>query len=162
MVFSFVYTEEFERRSMHNSVESHTLLFYNCVMAKKKSEIKPGGVAEYIAKCPKSAQAALKSMRLAIRKVAPGAVETVSYFQWPGYFYRGEYVYNGMFVWFSFKKPYVRLHVWPPVVKNHKKELVGYKTMTAVVNFPSDKKIPVALVKKLVKASLKVMKDKSK
>ena len=131
------------------------------VMAKKRSDIKPGGVQEYIAKCPKGAQDTLKSMRAAIRQVAPDAVETVSYFEWPGYFYAGDYVYNGMFVWFSFKKPYVRLHVWPPVVKNHKKELAGYKTMTAVVNFPTDKKLPVALVKKLVKASLKAMKEKS-
>jgi drug/metabolite transporter (DMT)-like permease len=30
-----------------------------------------------------------------------------------------------MFAWFSFKKPNVRLHVRPPVIKEHKKELVG-------------------------------------
>jgi uncharacterized protein YdhG (YjbR/CyaY superfamily) len=131
-------------------------------MAKKKSEIKPGGVEEYIAKCPKDAQGALRSMRAAIRQVAPDAVETVSYFQWPGYFYEGDYVYNGMFVWFSYKKPHVRLHLWPPVIKNHKKELAGYTTATAVVNFPADKKIPATLVKKLVKESLKEMKDRSK
>jgi len=131
-------------------------------MAKKGSDIRPGGVAEYIEKCPKIAQGALKILRSAIRAAAPGAVETVSYFQWPGYFYRGDYVYNGMFVWFSYKKPYARLHVWPPVIKEHKKELKGYPTTTAVVSFPADKKMPVALVKKLVKASLKAMKDKSK
>lgn len=131
-------------------------------MAKKKSDITPGGVEEYIGRCPKDAQAALKSMKLAIRRVMPDAVETVSYFQMPGYFYSGDFAYNGMFVWFSFKKPYVRLHLWPPVIKNHKKELAGYPTTTAIVSFPADKKIPTALVKKLVKASLKVMKDKSK
>ena len=54
-------------------------------MAKKKSQIKPGGVAKYIATCPKEAQGALKSLRGAIRSVAPKAVETVSYFQYPGY-----------------------------------------------------------------------------
>ncbi len=131
-------------------------------MAKKKSEIKPGGVGEYIAKCPKEARGALQSARVAIRQVAPDAVETVSYFQMPGYFYEGDYVYNGMFAWFSFKQPYVRLHVWPPVIKNHKKELAGYPTTIATVSFPADKKLPAALVKKLVKASLKAMKDKSK
>jgi uncharacterized protein YdhG (YjbR/CyaY superfamily) len=101
-------------------------------------------------------------MRTAIRQVAPDAVETVSYFQMPGYFYGGDYAYNGMFVWFSFKKSYVRLQVWPPVIKNHKKELAGYATTTAIVSFPADKTIPVALVKKLIKASLKAMKDRSK
>jgi len=131
-------------------------------MAKKKSAIKPGGVDAYIAKCPKDVQGAMKSLRAAIRQVAPDAVETTSYFQMPGYFYSGDYVYNGMFAWFSFKRPYARLHVWPPVIKNHKKELAGYPTTTAVVSFPADKKIPTALVKKLVKESLKTMKGRSK
>lgn len=131
-------------------------------MAKKKSDIKPGGVQEYIANCPKEVQDALKSMRAAIRQVAPDAIETLSYFQMPGYFYDGDGAYNGMFVWFSFKKPYVRLHVLPPVIKNHSKELDGYTTTAAIVSFPIDKKIPVTLVKKLVKASLKAMKDASK
>jgi uncharacterized protein YdhG (YjbR/CyaY superfamily) len=128
---------------------------------KNKFEIKSGGVNEYIAKCPKGAQGALKSLRSAIRQVAPDAVETVSYFQYPGYYYAGDYAYNGMFVWFSFKKPFARLHVWPPVIKDHKKELAGYSTTTAIVSFPADKKIPSPLVKKLVKASLKAMKGRS-
>lgn len=128
-------------------------------MAKRKSDIKPGGVEEYIATCPKDAQETLKSVRTAIRQVAPDAVETVSYFQMPGYFYSGEYAYNGMFVWVSFKNPYVRLHLCPPVIKNHKKELADYPATTAIVSFEADKKIPATLVKKLVKASLKVMKN---
>ncbi len=131
-------------------------------MAKKKTEIKPGGVDEYITNCPKEVQDKLKSIRAAIRQVAPDAVETVSYFQMPGYFYGGNYAYNGMFVWFSFKDPFVRLHVWPPVIKEHKEELVSYPTTTAIVSFPIDKEIPVTLVVKLVKASLKAMKAKSK
>lgn len=131
-------------------------------MAKKKTDIKPGGIDEYIAKCPKEAQAVLKSLRVAIRAVVPDAVETVSYFQIPGYYYSGDYAYNGMFVWFSYKKPYARLHIWPPVIKNHKKELAGYPTTTAIVSFPTDKKISPTLVKKLVKESLKAMKDKSR
>lgn len=131
-------------------------------MAKKKSEVKPGGVAEYIAKCPKGVQGALKGVRAAIRQVAPDAVETVSYFRMPGYFYGGAYAYNGMFVWFSYKKPFVRLHVWPPVIKDHKKELAGYATTTAIVSFPEGEKIPATLVKKLVKASLKTMKERSR
>jgi len=130
-------------------------------MAKKKSEVIAGGVDEYIAKCPKDAQGKLKTIRTAIKQVAPAAIETVSYFQMPGYFYGGNYAYNGMFVWFSFKSPYVRLHLWPPVIKDHKKELTDHKTTTAILSFPLDKDIPTSLVKKLVKASLRAMKAKS-
>jgi uncharacterized protein YdhG (YjbR/CyaY superfamily) len=124
-----------------------------------KRAVEAGGVDEYIGKCPKEAQVKLRRIRAAIREVAPGATETVSYFQWPGYSYAG-YDYNGMFVWFSFREPDVRLHLRPPVVQDHKKELGGYKTTRAIVSFPKDEEIPIALVKKLVKASLKVMRDR--
>jgi uncharacterized protein YdhG (YjbR/CyaY superfamily) len=103
----------------------------------------------------------LREIRVAIRKAAPGATERTDYFQWPGYSYEG-YDYDGMFVWFSFKKPHIRLHLRPPVIQNHKKELVGCATTKAIVSFPADRAISMALVTKLVKASLKVMKDKSK
>lgn len=124
-----------------------------------KKAIVPGGVEEYIAKCPKEIQGKLKQMRLAIRSVAPDAVETVSYFQFPGYSYEG-YDYNGMFAWFSYKKPYIRLHVRPPVIDNHKKELEGCVLSKGVVSFPEENAVRPALVKKLVTASLDVMKGK--
>ncbi len=124
-------------------------------MPKRKST----GVAEYIAKCPKEAQASLAKVRAAIRQAAPGATERTDYFNWPGYSYPG-YDYDGFFVWFSFKKSDIRLHIRPPAMQNHRKELAGYPTTKAIVSFPAAKPIPVALVKKLVKASLKIMKEK--
>jgi uncharacterized protein YdhG (YjbR/CyaY superfamily) len=130
-------------------------------MGKIKSDsVEPGGIDEYISKCPSDAQDKLKKMRAAIQEIAPGSIETTSYFDMPGYSYEG-YDYNGMFVWFNFKKPYVRLHVRPPVIQDHKEELTAYLTTKAIVSFPVDKEVPIALVKKLVKASLKAMKDKS-
>lgn len=132
-------------------------------MARIRSRsIRPGGVDEYIAACPKAVQAKLKRVRAAIRLVAPGAVETVSYFQMPGYCYEG-YDYNGMFAWFSFKEPNVRLHVRPPAIQQQpEKDLAGYATTKALVIFPADQEIPVALVKKLVRASVKLMKSQSR
>lgn len=118
-------------------------------------------VDEYIAKCPKEARGNLAKIRATIREAAPGATERTDYFQMPGYSYPG-FNYDGMFAWFSFKKPHVRLHVRPPVIQDHKKELAGYPTTKAIVSFPIDKPIPARLVKKLVKASVKEMKDKSK
>ena len=117
-------------------------------------------VDEYIAKCPKEAQAKLRKIRATIREVAPDAKERTDYFQIPGYSFEG-YDYGGMFAWFSFKKPNVRLHVRPPVIEEHKRELVDCVTTKSIVTFPDNKEIPITLVKKLVKASIKVMKDKS-
>jgi uncharacterized protein YdhG (YjbR/CyaY superfamily) len=124
---------------------------------------KPGTseVDEYIASCPKEAQDNLAKMRAAIQAVAPGATERTDYFQMPGYSYPG-FDYDGMFVWFSFKKPFVRLHVRPPVIEQHSTELAHYLTTKAIVSFPMDTRIPVILVKKLVKASLKIMRDKKR
>lgn len=125
----------------------------------KSNDVLPGGVDEYIEKCPKDVQARLTDIRIAIQAAAPGSTETVSYFQMPGYLYEG-YDYNGMFAWFSFKAPYVRLHVRPPVLEDNKNDLGDYATTKAIISFPADRAIPKALVKKLVKASIKVMKQK--
>jgi len=123
----------------------------------------PSGVDEYIADAPKQVQDKLREIRATIRKAAPGATERTDYFQMPGYSYEGEgYDYDGMFVWFSFKNSYIRLHLRPPVIQDHKEELADCLTTKAIVSFSSHKRISMALVKKLVKASLKVMKDKSK
>lgn len=127
--------------------------------SSKSKDVVPGGVDEYIEKCPKDIQPQLTAIRTAIQAAAPGSTETVSYFEMPGYFYEG-YDYNGMFAWFSFKKPHVRLHVRPPVLEDHEKDLGDNPSTKAIVSFPANKAIPAALVKKLVKASIKEMKRK--
>jgi uncharacterized protein YdhG (YjbR/CyaY superfamily) len=118
-------------------------------------------VDEYIASCPKETQHELAKLRAAIQSAAPGATERGDYFEMPGYSYPG-FDYDGMFVWFSFKKPYIRLHVRPPVIEAHAAQLAGYATTKAIVSFPVGSSIPKTLVKNLVKASVKVMRDKAK
>src|SRR5579864_1158237 len=127
----------------------------NATVVKRKSS----EVDEYIARCPKEARGDLAKIRAAIRAAAPGATERTDYFQMPGYSHPGVDYYDGMFAWFSFKKPHIRLHVLPSVIQEHGKELAGYATTKAIVSFPMGKPVPVALVKKLVKASAKVMKS---
>ena len=131
-------------------------------MANKKNSKRAEAidVDKCIANSPEQVRGQLKEIRSAIRAAAPSATERTVYFKMPGYSYEG-YDYDGMFVWFSFKRPYIRLHLRPPVIQDHKKELAGCTTTKAIVSFPAGKKISMALVKKLVKASVKVMKDKS-
>lgn len=132
-------------------------------MSSGNKAIVQGGVDEYIAKCPPEIQGKLQEIRSAIREVTADAIETVSYFQFPGYGYTDKgYDYNGMFAWFSYKKPYIRLHVRPPVVDEHKRELEGCKLSKGAVSFPQEIDISPELVKKLVTASLDVMRAKSK
>ena len=120
--------------------------------------IVPGGVAEYILEYPSEIQDKLNTIRSAIRTVAPDAVETVSYFGIPGYSYAG-YDYNGMFAWFSYKKPHIRLHVRPPVGENYVDELAGCKITKGIIGFPETSELSSELIEKLVKASLNEMKN---
>jgi len=129
-------------------------------MSKSKiGSIEPGGVDEYIAGCPAEVQSKLTDIRTVIQEIAPDAIETISYFKIPGYSYKG-YDYNGMFAWFSYRKPNVRLHVRPPVIENHKNDLRDYSTTKAIVSFPVVMEVPKSLVAKLVKASIEEMKSK--
>ena len=123
-------------------------------------KVVPGGAEDYISACPEEFQPKLKLIRSSIQAVAPDAIETVSYFGIPGYCYEG-YDYNGMFAWFSYKKPYIRLHVRPPVAEDHIRELNGCKISTGIIGFPEENDVSPALIKKLVRASLSQMKNGS-
>ena len=125
-------------------------------------KIVPGGIDEYIKKCPAEVQGSLNKIRSAIRRVVPDATETLSYFQFPGYHYDGDYFYNGMFAWFSYKSPFIRLHVYPEVIKNNGKKLQEFTKGAGAVYFPQEKQISMELVEKLVRESLRAMKNRSK
>lgn len=132
------------------------------IAARKKSiSIIPGGIDEYIDACPVNVRKNLKEMRAAIRAVAPDAIETLSYFNMPGYSY-GDFEYNGMFAWFSFKSPFVRLHVRPFALIKHQKDLERYLRTKAIVSFLASEPLPKALVIKLVRSSLWEMKRSKK
>ena len=109
----------------------------------------PKNVDEYIARAPKEVQDNLKEVRVAIREAAPAAMESISY----GMPY---YDYKGRLAWFGLAKAHIGLYVRPPVVEEHKNELADYETAKSTVRFPLDKKIPVQLIKKLVKARMKI------
>ncbi len=119
-------------------------------------------VNKYIASAPEETRTALKELKGIIQKVAPTATERTDYFQIPGYSDDRYDYYNGMFVWFSFKKPYVRLHVLPSVIENHKKELKEYQLTKSIIGFKINTKIPKSLVKKLVKESRDAIRSLSK
>ena len=109
---------------------------------------KPTDVDAYIAAAPKEVQGKLKELRAVIKKTAPTAVERISY----GMPY---YAYKGRLAYFSFWKAHIGLYLPTPVIAEHKAELKAYETTMATVRFPLDKKLPVALIRKLVRARMK-------
>lgn len=105
-------------------------------------------VDEYIASAPEDLQNKLKQLRKTIKDSAPEAVERISY----GMPYYG---YKGRLAYFAYAKEHIGLYIPPPVIEEHKKELKDYKTAKATVRFPLNEKLPVTLIKKLVKARIK-------
>jgi uncharacterized protein YdhG (YjbR/CyaY superfamily) len=109
-------------------------------------------VDAYIAKAPKELRGKLKDIRAAIKQVAPNAKESISY-QIP------HYSYKGRLAWFALMKNHIGLYLRPPVIAEHKRELAAYKTTKSAVHFPLDEKLPIPLIKKLVRARVKKNED---
>ncbi len=110
--------------------------------------LKQKSVKAYIAAAPKEVRGKLKELRAAIRKTAPKAQERISYGM-PYYSYKGRLAY------FAIAKKHIGLYIPTPVIEEHKKDLRNYGTAKATVRFPIEKRLPLALVKKLIKARMK-------
>jgi uncharacterized protein YdhG (YjbR/CyaY superfamily) len=108
----------------------------------------PKEVDAYISAAPKEVQEKLREVRAAIKSVAPTAAESISYAM-------PYYNYKGRLAWFGLHTEHIGLYLRPPVIEEHKADLAGYKTTKSAVQLPLDKKIPVPLIKKLVKARMK-------
>lgn len=110
-------------------------------------------VDQYIANSPEELQGKLITLRKIIRKTVPKAQESISY----GMPYYG---YKGRLVYFALMKHHIGIYLPPPVIEEHKKELNDYGTSKSAVRFPLDKKLPVALIEKLIKARMKKNEEK--
>jgi uncharacterized protein YdhG (YjbR/CyaY superfamily) len=98
----------------------------------------------YIASFPKQTQKLLKRLRSIIKKAAPKAEETISY-NMPAF------KLHGMLVWYAGHRTHIGFYPTSSPIRTFKDELAAYKTSTGAIQFPLDKDIPAALVKKIVK-----------
>ncbi len=114
---------------------------------------RPKTVDAYIAAAPEDMQAKLNELRAIIKKTAPAAEERISYGM-PFYDYKGRLVY------FAAQKAFIGLYIPPPIIQDHRHELEGYGTTKSAVHLPKDKKLPVTLIRKLVKARMKFNESK--
>jgi len=106
----------------------------------------PRNVDEYLAGVPEPARSTLNKIRAAIRSAAPReATETISY-RIPTFKYKG-----GLVSFAAFSN-HCSLFPGSSVIEAFKTELKGFSTSKGTIHFPTDKPLPTALVKKLVKA----------
>jgi len=110
---------------------------------------KPRTIDEYLARLSDDKRAALENLRKSIRAAAPMAEECISY-QIPAY------RQNGMLVGFGAAANHCAFYLMSSsTVGKHQDELKGYDTSKGTIRFQAAKPLPVALVRKLVKARIK-------
>lgn len=107
-------------------------------------------VDEYIAQAPEPAQAMMEQIRSAIKTAAPQVTEKISYeipfyeYKFPGY--RGRLAYFGAF------KSHVSLFIVPEKVPaDLAKQIKPYKKSKSALHFSIGSKVPLALIKRLIK-----------
>jgi uncharacterized protein YdhG (YjbR/CyaY superfamily) len=115
--------------------------------------MKPTSVDEYIEHAPEELRGRLRELRKAIRSVAPHAEEKLSY----GIPYYG---YNGRLAYFAYAKHHIGVYaIRKPVIDQFAKELSGYVKSKGTIQLPHDRPLPLPLIKKLVKAEMKLNED---
>jgi len=111
-----------------------------------KSNGAPKNVDEYLADVPEPARSTLNKIRAAIRSAVPAeATECISYGM-------PAFRHKGVLVWFAAFSDHCSLFPTASVIDAFKKELKGFSTSKGTIHFCTDKPLPAALVKKLVKA----------
>jgi uncharacterized protein YdhG (YjbR/CyaY superfamily) len=116
----------------------------------------PKNVDEYLARVPEPARSTLNKIRAAIRSAAPAeATETISY-RIPAF------KHKQVLIWFAAFSDHCSLFPTAAVIETFKDELKGFTTSKGTIHFPTDKPLPAALVKKMVKARLTQIESKKK
>jgi uncharacterized protein YdhG (YjbR/CyaY superfamily) len=104
-------------------------------------------VTAYLARVPEPARSTLEKIRATIRSVVPAeATEGLSYGM-PAFRYKGALV-----AYAAFKNHCSFFPMQASLIDEMKEELKGYRTSKGTLQFPVDKPLSTALVKKMVKA----------
>jgi uncharacterized protein YdhG (YjbR/CyaY superfamily) len=106
-------------------------------------------VDEYIARAPKEVRRKLNELRATIKSAAPKAEERISYGM-PYYGYKGRVAY------FRHWRRHIGLYLPSPVIEEHRRELKDYETARATVRFPLEARLPIALIKRLIRARVRM------
>jgi uncharacterized protein YdhG (YjbR/CyaY superfamily) len=106
----------------------------------------PKNVDEYLAGVPEPARGTLSKTRAVIRSAVPAeATEAISYGM-------PTFKYKGPLVWYAAFSNHCSLFPTASVIEAFKNELKRFSTSKGTIQFSTDKPLPAALVKKLVKA----------
>ncbi len=105
---------------------------------------KYSSIDEYHADFPEEIQRILNQLREIIKASAPNAIETISY-NIP------TFKQNKNLVYYAAYKQHIGFYPSAKPLIVFKEELTKYKTSKGAIQFPIDKALPKALIKKIVK-----------
>jgi uncharacterized protein YdhG (YjbR/CyaY superfamily) len=121
---------------------------------------KHNNVDEYVASFPKDIQNTLEQLRLAIRKAAPEAEESISYGM-PFYEYGGS-GFKGRLIYFAVSKKHIAVYIPPTRAGESLNKLKKYQATKSSFHFPLDKPFPFALIGKVVQEIVKKIDNQTK
>jgi uncharacterized protein YdhG (YjbR/CyaY superfamily) len=139
---------------------------YSIVRMKKRKSGKRGSVEkdngvpknidEYLAGVPEPARSTLEKVRAAIRSAVPPETTEIISYRMPAF------RHNGVLVWFAAFSDHCSLFPTAAVIEEFKDELKGFSISKGTIQFPTDKPLPAALIKKLVKARVRQNESKKR
>ena len=126
----------------------------NSATARQKLADSAEGVDSYLAAVPEPARTTLEKVRAVIRSAVPAeATEGISYGM-PAFRYKGALVGYA-----AFKEHCSFFPMQASLIDQMKEELKSYRTAKGPLQFPQDKPLPAALLKKMV--ALRVAENES-
>jgi uncharacterized protein YdhG (YjbR/CyaY superfamily) len=103
---------------------------------------RPTSITEYINAAPKEARKKLREMRACVRAAAPGAKESLKWGM-------PAFSYQRILVMFAAFKHHIGFFPTAAAVKAFAKDLSRFATSTGTIQFPLEKPLPSALVRKI-------------
>jgi len=114
---------------------------------------RPTTIAEYIRAAPKEGRKSLREMRAILKKAAPKATERLKW---------GSPAFEEKRILFAFAafKSHLGFMPTPSAMKPFKSELARYKTGKGSIQFPYDRPLPKALIRRIAARRVKELREK--
>jgi uncharacterized protein YdhG (YjbR/CyaY superfamily) len=109
---------------------------------------KPKTVGEYIDAAPDGARRKLREIRACVRSAAPGAEEGLKWGM-------PAFSYERILVAFAAFTHHIGFYPTPSALKAFAKDIAKFKNAKGSVQFPLDKPLPLALIRKITKFRVK-------